>query len=74
MNSVLSEKGQVTIPKELRDKLGLTTGTVLNFQAVNGRLVATKLVEEDVFRKWRGRGKLTGKMRVDDYLRKARGC
>lgn len=30
----------------MRDKLGLTTGTVLNFEAVNGRLVASKQIRE----------------------------
>ena len=29
MNSIVSEKGQVTIPKKLRKQLGLTAGVVL---------------------------------------------
>ena len=42
MNTTVAERGQVTIPKALRDKLGITPGTVLDFTAENGRLVATK--------------------------------
>ncbi len=33
MKTTVSEKGQVIIPKALRDKLGLRPGTVLDFSA-----------------------------------------
>ncbi len=68
MKTTVSQKGQVTIPKACRDKLGLRPGTVLDFQAVQGQLVARKVQSEDVFRKWRGRGKLPGGVSVDAYL------
>jgi AbrB family looped-hinge helix DNA binding protein len=42
MRSVVSEKGQVTIPKSLRDKLGLHPGQVLDFETRNGLLVGRK--------------------------------
>lgn len=73
MKATVSQKGQVTIPKACRDRLGLKTGTVLDFDTVDGVLVARKLQPEDVFRKWRGRGALPGGLRVDDYLDRARG-
>lgn len=47
MKSVVSEKGQVTIPKELRDRLGIRPGQVLDFEAERGRLVARKVTAED---------------------------
>ena len=47
MKSVLSERGQITIPKELRDRLGLKPGIVLDFTEEHGRLVATKVVAGD---------------------------
>jgi antitoxin PrlF len=72
MNAIISEKGQVTIPKALRTKLGLAPGAVLEFNAVNGKLVARKKMTQDVFRKWRGRGRLPKAMTVDDYLHRAR--
>lgn len=72
MKATISQKGQVTIPKSCRDKLGLKTGTVLDFEAVDGVLVARKQQPEDVFRKWRGRGRLPAGLRVDEYLRNTR--
>jgi AbrB family looped-hinge helix DNA binding protein len=72
MKSLVSEKGQVTIPKALRDRLGLRSGTVLDFQAEAGKLVATKAVAADVFNKWRGRGRLPAGLSVDEYLKRVR--
>lgn len=72
MKSIVSEKGQVTIPKAVRDRLGLRAGTELIFEAEGGRLVAHKAVREDVFAKWRGRGRLPGGGTVDAYIRRSR--
>jgi antitoxin PrlF len=47
MKTTVSEKGQVTIPKSLRDQLGIRPGEVLNFEAEKGRLVATKARAQD---------------------------
>jgi antitoxin PrlF len=72
MNAIVSEKGQVTIPKELRDKLGLRAGSILRFSDDKGVLNAHKLQVEDPIRKWRGRGKVPGGLSVDDYLKQCR--
>ncbi len=72
MTTAVSEKGQVTIPKRVRDQLGIRSGTVLSFAAVNGKLVASKEETGDVFTKWRGRGRLPAKMTVDAYLSRTR--
>jgi len=72
MKSVVSEKGQVTIPKPIRDQLGLRAGTELEFSAEGGRLVARKGEAVDVFAKWRGRGRLPGGLSVDQYLARTR--
>lgn len=72
MKSVVSEKGQVTIPKALRDRLGLRAGTTLEFSASEGKLVGVKATARDPFGAWRGRGKLPGGMSVDAYLSKVR--
>ena len=37
MKTSVSEKGQVTIPKAIRDKLGLRPGTILDFTASRDR-------------------------------------
>ena len=47
MKSVVSEKGQVTIPKPLRDRLGIRPGQVLDFREEEGRLVASKARVDD---------------------------
>lgn len=74
MNSIVSERGQITIPKAVRDRLGLNAGTILEVEAVNGRLIARKKVTGDVFGKWRGRGKLPTGANVDDYLQRTRNA
>jgi len=72
MNSILSEKGQVTIPKKLREDLGLVPGTVLNFSEKNGRLIARRIDGEAPISKWRGKGRLPGGISVDSYLSRVR--
>ena len=47
MNAVVAERGQVTIPKALRQRLGIGPRTVLDFEAENGRLVAVKVSPVD---------------------------
>ena len=72
MKTIVSEKGQITIPKAVREKLGITPGTVLEVETEKGRLVAVKKQFVDVFQKWRGKGKVPGGGSVDDYLKKVR--
>lgn len=47
MKSRVSEKGQVTIPKRLRDQLGIRAGDELDFEAEHGRIVVQKVAERD---------------------------
>ncbi len=68
MKAIVSEKGQVTIPKACRDRLGLHRGSVLDFEARDGKLIAVKREPEDVFRKWRGKARLPDGLTVDQYL------
>jgi AbrB family looped-hinge helix DNA binding protein len=42
MKAIVSEKGQVTIPKALRDRLGIRPGQVLEFEEDCGTLVGRK--------------------------------
>jgi antitoxin PrlF len=73
MKTVVSEKGQITIPKKVRDKLGIVPGTVLEVDSVEGKLVAVKKETVDVVSKWRSRGRIPGGETVDEYLRRIRG-
>ena len=71
MKAVVSEKGQVTIPKALRTRLGLRPGVVLDFDAEGGRLVARKAQQADaVDAAW---GILELPEPVDAFVRRARG-
>jgi antitoxin PrlF len=47
MKTIVSEKGQITIPKVLRERLGLEPGQVLDFREQKGRLIAEKLPAQD---------------------------
>src|ERR1700685_789892 len=47
MKSVVGEKGQVTIPKPLRDSLALGPGTEIEFEEDHGKLVGRRLSKRD---------------------------
>jgi AbrB family looped-hinge helix DNA binding protein len=71
MKTTVSEKGQITIPKRLRDRLGLRPGTVLDFEEAGGRLVGRKLVPADHLGELLGILDLPGG--VDGFVRETRG-
>jgi antitoxin PrlF len=49
MRATVSERGQVTIPKRLRTRLGIRAGQLLEFkeETETGRIVVTKVLDED---------------------------
>lgn len=49
MKTTVSERGQITIPKALRDRLGIRPGQVLEVREDHGRLIMVKRVPEDVW-------------------------
>ena len=72
MNATLSEKGQVTIPKALREAMGIVSGSVLSFREIEGKLVVTKVLAIDPLKKWRGKGSIPKGESVDRYLTRIR--
>ncbi|OGV37603.1 MAG: hypothetical protein A2X48_22265 [Lentisphaerae bacterium GWF2_49_21] len=70
MNAIVSEKGQVTIPKILRNQLGIRSGTVLDFREEDGRLVAIKQAVKDTVTS--ARGCLKSRKRTDAVIREMR--
>lgn len=46
MKGTVSEKGQITIPKPLRDRFGIDRGTVLKFEESDGSIVMRKVLPE----------------------------
>jgi antitoxin PrlF len=73
MKTIVSEKGQITIPKAARAKLGLEPGVVLEITCENGRLVASKRSDENPYERWRGKGCKTMGRSTDAYLKRVRG-
>ncbi len=71
MKAIVSEKGQVTIPKRVRSKLGLRPGTVIEFEAEGGRLIGRKAAAGDVFDELYG--SLVMDETVDAYIERSRG-
>ena len=71
MKAVVAERGQVTIPKALRDKLGIRPGTTLEFAASNGSLVARKAATDPVSSVY---GCLRRRLDSDEFMRKIRGA
>jgi len=55
MDLTLAERGQIVIPKEARDALGLKPGTRLQMRVEGSRLVIEKKVSLDL-RRWVGKG------------------
>jgi AbrB family looped-hinge helix DNA binding protein len=69
--SRVSEKGQVTIPKPMRERLGIRPGEVVEFREEPGRLVIEKAPTRDALDELYGvldLGRTT-----DEFVRELRG-
>ena len=69
----VTSKGQVTIPKEVRERLGVQPGEDIGFEEKNGLFVVTKVVTKSPFDKWAGKLKHLEGQRSDDLVKEARG-
>lgn len=69
----ITSKGQVTIPKKVRDQIGVHPGEAVGFEEKEGVIVITKVVTKSPFDKWVGKlAKLEGQ-KSDDLVRELRG-
>ncbi len=50
MFATLTSKGQVTLPKEIRDRLGLDAGSMLDFQILEDNTITARRVLPDARR------------------------
>ena len=71
MVSRLTEKGQVTIPKPLRDSLGLEPGQELHFEEREGALIVRRRSPVDPLRQLVGL--VRERVDVDAYIEQTRG-
>lgn len=73
----VGERGQVTIPKEIRDRFGIGPDTEVEFSVERGRIQLRKRASELPLRKWKGycaeTFRKSGYRDVDDYLDDVRG-
>ena len=72
MEATVAERGQITLPKAVRDALGLSKGTKLKVELEGGRIVLRKEVN-DALSRLRGKYKLDGFASTDEALRTVRG-
>ena len=50
MLATLTSKGQITLPKEIRDRLGLDAGSMLDFQILSDNTITARPVKPDARR------------------------
>ncbi len=50
MFATLTSKGQITLPKEIRDRLDLNAGAVLDFQVLEDNTITARAVKPDARR------------------------
>ena len=72
MEATVAERGQITLPKAVRDALGLTKGTLLKVELDGGRIILRKNVDDAISRA-RGKFKLPAGLTTDDIMRELRG-
>jgi antitoxin PrlF len=69
----VTSKGQVTIPKKVRERLGVQPGEDVGFEEKDGVIFMRKALTESPFDKWVGKLKHLKGQRSDDIVKGARG-
>lgn len=67
----VTAKGQVTIPREIRQALGLGPGSTVRFRMEGNSCIVEKEVTEDVFTRWIRA--LKCEKRTDEIIEELRG-
>ena len=73
----VGERGQITIPKEIRDRFGLRPNSEVDFNIENGAIVLRKRAPRLQLEKWKGHCKRSfdelGYGGVDEFIEDVRG-
>lgn len=69
----VTSKGQITIPKKIRDKLGIGPGEDLGFNERDGVFYIKKTLKKSPFDKWMGRLKNLKGSKTDNIIEDLRG-
>lgn len=72
MEASVGERGQITLPKTVRDALGLTKGSTLKVELDGGRIILCKNVDDAISRA-RGRFSLPEGASTEQLTRELRG-
>ncbi len=67
----VTSKGQVTIPKGLRKKIGIETGSYIEIEETENGYLIRKKVDDDVFKKYIGL--LKNKKTSEEVIKELRG-
>ena len=73
MKSTLTSKGLLTIPKSIRDRMGLKAGDVLEFDEQVAYLKAQRVFDEKRMRSVAGRGRTDNALSSKEHLDEMRG-
>ncbi len=74
MKATLTSKGQLTVPVEIRRRLGLKAGDVLEFDGRTPYLKASKAFSREVMRQAIGRGRDRSPQRTSaEWIEELRG-
>jgi antitoxin PrlF len=71
--STITSKSQITLPKEVRERMGLRPGDRIEFVEENGSYVLRKHLEGNPFEKWRGYLKHLAGRTSDELVEEMRG-
>ena len=71
MEATVAERGQITLPKAVRDALGLTKGTLLKVELDGSRIILRESVDDAISRA-RGKFALDGFESSDAAVRAVR--
>ena len=69
----VTSKGQVTIPKRVRERLGVQPGEDVGFEEKDGVIFIKKALRKSPFDKWVGKLKHLKGQRSNDLVKEIRG-
>lgn len=73
LTAKLTSKGQITIPKKVRDKIGVSPGEELQFEEKDGVFYIKKGVRKSPFDRWVGYLEKRTKKDSDTIIEEMRG-
>lgn len=73
LTAKVTSKGQITIPKEVREKLGIRPGEDLGFEEKKGIFYIKKSIRKSLFDKWVGRLETKKGRKTDAIIDELRG-